>query len=104
MNIKNCTCLSKLESKISNSIIIGVSLIIFGLFGNTYLNAINNYQLMHMKYRDLYIKKQIDKQIDLSNLIDYENKLISYNWKCFNISFILGITGVIVVVKFYQVK
>lgn len=97
--MKSFTSLENMSINISNSIIIGTSILTLGIISTPYLNHINSLQLFHMKYKNRMIIKQSDTSINLIDLINYENKLINKYWYRFNIAFILGITGISLVVR-----
>lgn len=76
-------------NKISNGWIIGCSVLTYGILTSTYLHAINDIQMFHMKHK---YKKQL-KLLDINS----EDKLISYYSTHYTIAFILGITGISIV-------
>jgi hypothetical protein len=79
---------------ISNSWIIGCSILTCGIMSYSYLNSINNLQIIHMKHKYMVELKKIENSINLTNEIKNEDILISYYRKQFNFVFILGITGI----------
>jgi hypothetical protein len=78
--------MNKCITNINNGWIIGCSLLTCGILTSSYLNGINAIQCLYMKYKH---KKEMELIAD-----NYEDKLISYYSKYYNIVFILGITGI----------
>jgi hypothetical protein len=95
---KYSTFLHNFGLNISNSFIIGFSLITYGIITRSYLHGVNNLQLLHIKHKYRKEVKQIDNLINLNDLINIEDKLISYYWNNFIISSIIGITGVSLII------
>jgi len=90
----NNSSLEKLSVNISNSWIIGCSLLTYGIISSSYLNGISNLSLIHMKRKFKFDLQQIEHSIDLTTKMKNEDKIISYYWKHYNIVFITGITGI----------
>jgi hypothetical protein len=76
-------------NKISNGWIIGCSVFTCGILTSSYLHAINDIQMFHMKHK---YKKQM-KLLDINS----EDQLISYYSRHYTIAFILAITGISIV-------
>jgi hypothetical protein len=76
-------------NNISNGWIIGCSLLTCGIITSSYLHAINNIKMFHMKHKH-------NKQMKLLD-INHEDQLISYYSTQYTIAFILGITGISIV-------
>ena len=87
----------KLSGNISNSWILGCSILSCGMMSYAYLDGISNLPLIHMKRKYRLQLQEIEKSIDLQDQIKEEDKIISYYWKHYNIAFMLGITGISVV-------
>lgn len=102
--MKSFTSLENMSINISNSIIIGTSILTFGIISRPYLTHINSLQLFHMKQKNTMILKQSDTSTNLIDSINYENNLINKYWYRFNIAFILGITGISLVVRKCLIK
>ena len=85
--------LEKLGLNISNSWVVGCSILSCGIMTHSYLNCISNIPLAHMKNKNRLELQEIEKKIDLSDKIKNEEKIISYYWKYYNIIFMMGITG-----------
>jgi len=97
--MKSFTSLENMSINISNSFIIGCTILTGGIISANYLNCINNLQLIHMKNKNAKILKQFDTTINLIDSINYEDKLISYYWRHHNIAFILGIAGITLIIR-----
>ena len=93
----NNNILEKLGINVSNKWIIGCSILSYGLITNAYLNSISDIPLIHMKYKYKLELQEIEKNIDLSDKIKNEDKIIHYFWKYYNFAFIFGITGISVI-------
>lgn len=55
--MKSFNSLEIMSINISNSIIIGISILTFGIISTPYLNHLNNLQLFHMKCKNIQILK-----------------------------------------------
>ena len=85
--------LEKFGVNVSNSWVVGCSILSCGIMKHSYLNCISNIPLAHMKYKNRLELQEIEKKIDLSEKIKNEEKIISYYWNYYNIIFMMGITG-----------
>ena len=94
----NNNILGNLGLNMSNSFIIGCSILSCGIISNAYLNGISNIPLLNMKHKHKLQLQQIENNIDLSDDIKNEEKQISYYWKQYNIIFMMGITGLSIIV------
>ena len=74
--------------------IIGCSILTCGMMSYTYLNSMSNHSLMHLKRKNRLELISENKNIDLSDKILNEDKMISYYWNHFNIIYLMGIAGV----------
>ena len=90
--------LEKLSVNLSNSWIVGCSILSCGMMTYAYLDGISNLPLIYMKRKYRLELQEKENSIDLSDQIKKEDKMISYYWKHFNVAFMFGITGVSLVV------
>ena len=91
--------LEKLVTNMSRSWIIGCSILTYGIINSAYLNGISKLSLLHTKRKyKLELQKIENYNIDLTDKIKTEDKIISYYWKHINIVFMIGITCVSIVV------
>lgn len=100
----NNNILEKLGSNISNSWIVGCSILTCGVMTHTYLNCISNLALLHMKHKYKLELQQIENTIDLNNKIKNEDTIISYYWKHYSTVFMMGITGLSIITFKYSKK
>ena len=83
--------MNKSITNISNSWIIGCSLLTGGIITSSYLHGINELQLFHMKFK---YKKEMDLIQNNNNNNNNDNEFITYYSRHYTIAFILGITGI----------
>lgn len=100
----NNNILEKLGLNISNSWIIGCSILTGGIMTHTYLTCISNLAIMHMKHKYILELRQIKNTIDLSDKIKNEENIISYYWKHYSTIFMMGITGLSIITFRYSKK
>jgi hypothetical protein len=95
---------------ISNSFIIGCSILSYGIISSTYLSSINNLHIFHMNKKYKNELKQIDNSvnnidtINSNDAINKEKGVILYYWKHYTISYILGVIGIVFVARNNLVK
>jgi hypothetical protein len=83
---------------ISKSWIISCSILTGGIMTCAYLNSLSNLPLIHMKRKYRLELEQIKKSTNLIETnIKEENKIISYYWKHYNFVFIMGISGLSII-------
>lgn len=87
--------LEKCYVNIGNSWIFGCSILTCGILSYTYLDGISNLQIIHMKHKYRLELQQINDSIDLNEKIKNEDKIISNYWKHINITYIVGIVGIV---------
>ena len=97
--IDNNRTLENTKANISNSLIIGLSILTIGTLTSTMLNGLNSLNFGHnaQKY-DMEIK-QIEKQGDLLDLIHENNKMVSFCRWSFNLTFGIGVATVVYVTR-----
>lgn len=71
-----------------NSNILTSCIITYGIISCTFLHGINNLTIIHKKNKYYLEIKQIEKNIDLSEKIKNEDKIISYYNTYYEIGFI----------------
>jgi hypothetical protein len=84
----------KQSINMSNSWILGCSLLSCGMMTYAYLDCLSNLPIIHMKRKYRLQLQEIKKSCDLQDQIKEEERIIAYYWKHYNIVFMLGITGV----------
>jgi len=89
---------NKTEQNKMNSWVVGCSILTCGMITHTYLEGISNLPIIHMKHKYNLELQQIEKAIDLSAKIIKEDKKISYYWKYYTVVFMMGISGLSVVI------
>ena len=97
--INNNRSLENTKSNISNSLIIGLSILTIGALTSTALNGLNRLHFGHNAQKYEMELNQIEKQGDLLDLIRENNKIISfYRWS-FNLTFGIGVATVVFVTR-----
>ena len=99
----NNNILEKLGLNISNSWIVGCSILTGGIITHTYLTCISNLALLHMKHKYKLELKQIENS-ELGDKIKNEDKIISYYWKHYSTVFMMGISGLSIISFRYSKK
>ena len=99
----NNNILEKLGLNISNSWIVGCSILTGGIITHTYLTCISNLALLHMKHKYKLELQQIENS-ELGDKIKNEDKIISYYWKHYSTVFIMGISGLSIISFRYSKK
>jgi len=87
---------------ISKSWIISCSILTGGIITCAYLNGLSNLPIIHMKRKYRLELEQPTELIETN--IKEENKIISYYWKHYNFVFIMGISGISVIMYRTLVK
>ena len=100
----NNSSLEKLSMNISNSWIIGCSILTYGIMTFSYLNGVSDLSIIHMKRKNSLELQQIEKTMDFSEKMKNEDKLISHYWKHYKFIFMTGISGLSVVAFITIVK
>lgn len=85
-------------AKISNSWIIGCSLLSCGIMTCAYIDGLSKHPIIHMKRKyNLELQQINNNSILLDEEIKNEEKYISYYWKYINSVYMIGIAGVFLV-------
>ena len=97
--IDNNRSLESTTTNISNSLIIGLSILTIGTLTSTVLNGLDRLHFGHYAQKYDMELKQIEKQCDLLDLIRENNKMTSfYRWS-FNLTFGIGVATVVYVTR-----
>ena len=85
--------MEKFIINLSNSWIIGCSILTYGIISSSYLRGLGNIPLIHMKYKYKLELKQAENNADYTDKIKNEEKKISYYWNQYTVVYLLGISG-----------
>lgn len=90
----NTSSVNNFGFHMSNGLITGLTILTFGIISVPYLSGILDLKLQHIKTKYALEIKEIDNNINVRELINYHDKLISHYWKYANFVFITSITGI----------
>lgn len=83
---------------VSNGWVAGCSILTCGILSYNYLNGLSNISLIHRKNKYRLELLEIEKSIDLSENKKIHNEMISYYCKHINIFYIMGMTGLSIII------